>query len=248
MSRRSQGLVDYEQVSGLYEEGRALPPDILAKWQEVVRPYLPDGARRVIDLGAGTGIFARVWPAWTQGSVVALEPAAAMIRTGSRASPEVPYVRAVAEAIPLGAGTVDVVWISTALHHFVDIGRAVSEMRRVLAPGGRVLVRTFVPGRTEIAWTNVFPQGRWQDRTHTEAQLTDLFTEQGFTFVDACEVLELTQTYEDSARWVTRMRHADSLLTALTDDEVAAGLEALRSQPTKLGRMELSLFVFELSL
>jgi hypothetical protein len=41
------------------------------------------------------------------------------------------------------------------------------------------------------------------------------------------------------------MRHADSMLTALTDEEVAQGVDKLRSTPTRMGRLELSLFVFQ---
>ena len=40
------------------------------------------------------------------------------------------------------------------------------------------------------------------------------------------------------------MRHADSMLTALSDEEIDAGLDALRSQPSKVARIELTLFVF----
>jgi hypothetical protein len=69
---RSHELVDYERVASLYEEGRALPAEVLARWGDVVRPYLPSGTRRILDLGAGTGIFARAWPRWTQAAVIAV--------------------------------------------------------------------------------------------------------------------------------------------------------------------------------
>ena len=243
--RRSQEWVDYERIAPLYAEGRALPAQVLARWGEAVRPYLPSVTRRVLDLGAGTGIFARAWPAWTQAAVVAVEPSAAMVLAGTRADPGTRFVRAVAEALPLRDGTVDVVWISTALHHFGDIHRAVAEVQRVLSPTGRVLVRTYASGRTEISWANEFPgRAKWQARFHSERELGALFDTHGFDLVDVRDVLEWTESYADSARWVAGMRHADSLLTALSDEEIAAGLDVLRSHPSKVGRMELTLFVF----
>lgn len=71
-----------------------------------------------------------------------------------------------------------------------------------------------------------------------------LFANRGFVLSDATDVLEWSETYADSARWVEQMRWADSMLTALSDEEVAAGLEALRSKPGKMGRLELTLLVF----
>lgn len=71
MGTRSQELVDYERVAALYEEGRALPAQVLVRWGEVVGPYLPPGTKWILDLGAGTGIFARAWPGWTRCSVLA---------------------------------------------------------------------------------------------------------------------------------------------------------------------------------
>jgi SAM-dependent methyltransferase len=244
--RRSQELVDYERVATRYEEGRALPAQVLARWGEVVRPYLPPQTRRVLDVGAGTGIFARAWPSWTRASVVAVEPSAAMVLAGTQADPGVRFIRGVAETLPVRDGTADVVWVSTALHHFGDTHRAVGEMDRVLHPAGRVFVRTYAPGRTEMTWADEFPgRARWQARFHSEEVLVALFDVHGFDLVEVREVLEWSETYADSARWVARMRHADSMLTALTDEDIAAGLDVLRSQPSKIGRMELTLFVFE---
>ena len=194
-------------------------------------PYLPTGPVRVADVGAGTGIFAAAWPRWADVTVVAVEPAAAMAAAG---------------ALPVRDGCVDVAWVSTALHHFADVDRAVREFGRVLGPDGRVLVRTHAPGRSEITWVDQFPgRAKWEARCYTERQLVDIFRPHGFDLVDAVEVVEGTESYAKSADWVERMRHADSMLTALSDEEVAEGVNRLRSTPARLGRLELSLFVFQ---
>jgi SAM-dependent methyltransferase len=151
----------------------------------------------------------------------------------------------VAEALPLRDGSVDVVWISTALHHFGDIHQAVAEVHRVLSPTGRVFVRTYASGRTEVTWADEFPgRAKWQARFHSERELRALFETHGFDLVHVQDVLEWTETYADSARWVACMRHADSILTALSDGEIDAGLDVLRSHPSRVGRIELTLFVF----
>jgi len=242
---RSQNFVDYERVAARYQEGRSLATGVLDRWREAVAPYLPTGPIRVADVGAGTGIFAAAWPTWADATVVAVEPAAAMAVAGGVHDRDVGYVRATAEALPLRESSTDAVWVSTALHHFADVDEAVREFARILGPRGRVLVRTHAPGRSEITWVDQFPgRAKWEARCYTERQLAEIFGPHGFDLVGAVEVLEGTESFAKSADWVERMRHADSMLTALSDEEVAEGVARLRSTPTRMGRLELSLFVF----
>ena len=245
MARISRGFVEYDRVAPRYREGRSLPPDVLDRWARAVAPYLPSGQIRVADLGAGTGVFADAWPAWAPSSVVAIEPSAAMIKAADVRSPNVTFVQGAAEALPLRDKTVDVVWLSTTLHHFADIDRAVGECARVLTASGRVLVRTYAPGRTLVSWAHEFPgRPKWEGRFQTEDELIALFRAQGFAAVEVTDVLEWEESYATSAQWAERMRDADSMLTALTDEEMAQGLEALRANADQVGRLELTLFVF----
>lgn len=58
------------------------------------------------------------------------------------------------------------------------------------------------------------------------------------------EVVEGTETFGRSAAWIADMRDVDSMFTALEEAEVDEGLARLRSEPDRLGRVELSLLVF----
>ena len=243
---RSQDYVDYERVASRYQRGRSLAADVLERWGDAVKPYLPAGPVRVADVGAGTGMFAAAWPRWTDATIVAVEPSAGMVGAGGVDDPDVTFVLGTAEALPLRDGSVDVAWVSTALHHFADVDLAVRELARVLGPGGRVLVRTYAPGRTEITWLDELPgRAKWEARCYTEQQLIDIFRPHGFDLIDAREVLEGVESYARSADWVERMRHADSVLTALSDEEIAEGVGTLRASPARMGHLELTLFVFE---
>jgi ubiquinone/menaquinone biosynthesis C-methylase UbiE len=243
---RSQDYVDYQRVASRYQQGRSLAADVLERWGDAVKAYLPAGPIRVADVGAGTGIFAAAWPRWTDATVVAVEPSAAMAGAGGVDDPDVTFVLGTAEALPLRDGSVDVAWVSTALHHFADVHLALRELARVLGPGRRVLVRTYAPGRTEITWIDELPgRAKWEARCYTEQQLIEIFRPHGFDLIDALEVLEGTETYATSADWVERMRDADSVLTALGDDEIAEGVSRLRAAPSRMCRLEVSLFAFE---
>ena len=53
--------------------------------------------------------------------------------------------------LPLADGEVDLVWSSEVIEHVADTARWLSEVRRVLAPGGRLLLTTPNHGRLAVA-------------------------------------------------------------------------------------------------
>ena len=236
--------VDYDQVADRYATGRSLPEDVLDRWGDAVRPHVRAavGRRpRVADIGAGTGIFTRAWRQWMDAEVVAVEPAEAMIRTAGHDSA---FLRGVAESLPLKDASVDAIWLSTTLHHFADPAAAALEFGRVVAPEGRFLIRTHVPERTSVGWLRVFPgHERALSRFHRLDELADLFSPAGLRIRHISEVRESRHTFAKSADWAERMRRADSVLTALTDDEMSEGLAALRADPSRTVDLELSLVV-----
>ena len=100
---------------------------------EAVRFVLPEGAQRVLDLGAGTGKLTDVL--LTLGlDVVAVEPSEQM-RERIPARAEV--LEGSAEQIPLPDESVDAVVVGQAFHWF-EPEAALAEIARVLKPGGTV--------------------------------------------------------------------------------------------------------------
>jgi ubiquinone/menaquinone biosynthesis C-methylase UbiE len=95
----------------------------------------------VVDIGCGPGVAARV--AAKQGAhVTGVDPADSMLRLARsfRGGKNLIYVEGTAEAIPLGDSTQTVAWSIATAHHWTDVRQGLSEVRRVLRPGGRLLV------------------------------------------------------------------------------------------------------------
>jgi SAM-dependent methyltransferase len=223
--------VDYERVASTYQSGRSAVAHEDA-WRPLVTPYLPDRSPlHVLDLGAGTGIFSRVWPDWGAAHVVALDPALPMLGQARRTGlpDQVSPVNARGEWLPLREGCVDAVWISTVFHHLTDRTRCVEDLARVLrGPDSVVLVRGMFPDRWDGGWHHVFPGiERAIGRFPSLEVVTEVFERAGFAFRGVEGVPEQTATGDAVAAWVRRMRDADTLLLGLTDDEIAAGLATL---------------------
>jgi SAM-dependent methyltransferase len=126
--RRRAQAASFGAVAATYERARPSYPDAAIDW------LLPPGARRVLDLGAGTGKLTRAL--LDRGlDVVAVEPSAGMRGELSRVLPSVTPLAGSAEDIPLAGHAVDAVLVAQAWH-WVDPARAVPEVARVLAPRG----------------------------------------------------------------------------------------------------------------
>lgn len=101
-------------------------------------PPTPGARRAIIDVatGAGTLIPDLRRAAGPDGLVVALDRSLGMLR---RATPEVARIQGDAARLPLADGCSDVVVLAFVLFMLPDARRAVSEVARVLRPGGWLL-------------------------------------------------------------------------------------------------------------
>ncbi|MFE4868059.1 class I SAM-dependent methyltransferase [Streptomyces sp. NPDC056682] len=115
------------------------------------RGELLDGlSGRVIEVGAGNGLNFAHYPAAVS-EVVAIEPERTLrqlaVRSALRAEVPVDVVPGAAEALPVKSEAFDAAVASLVLCSVRDLPRALSEMRRVLRPGGEL--RFFEHGRAE---------------------------------------------------------------------------------------------------
>lgn len=230
-------FVDYDRAADRYDAGRKLEDESLEAWRRAVSARVAPAGLAVLDLGAGTGIFARAWIAWGAREVLAVEPSAAMReQVAVGADPGIRVLDGSADSLPAEVASVDVVWMSAVLHHVRERDRCADEIRRVLRSGGHLLVRGYFPDRSRVPWLDWLPGAdRARARFPSAAEARSLFEAHGLRCVDAIEVPDpRAHSREAAAAWIERMRDADSLLTALTPAEVDAGIAALRGAPADL--------------
>jgi ubiquinone/menaquinone biosynthesis C-methylase UbiE len=132
----------FARAAESYELGRPGYPSAALDFVAARLELTP--GRIVVDLGAGTGKLSRLLAA-TGARVVAVEPVSAMqalIPAG------VDAIEGTAEAIPCGTGSVDAVTCAQAFHWFQP-GRALSEIHRVLRPGGGLAILTNIRNESD---------------------------------------------------------------------------------------------------
>ena len=99
---------------------------------------------RVLDLGCGTGNVAAAAAA-AGAEVVGVDPAARLLEVARERVPGMEFVQGTAEAIPLPEDAFDAVVSVFGVIFTPEPEAAGAEIARVLKPGGRALLTTWVP-------------------------------------------------------------------------------------------------------
>jgi SAM-dependent methyltransferase len=167
------------------------PPDRDLRLRFLLGEVAP--GERVADVGCGEGWFASELVS-AGASVVALDVAEEPLRRARARDGALDLRLMDADGPwPLPDASCDVVWAGETIEHVADTGGWLSEARRVLAPGGRLLLSTPNHGRLTMLWL-ACSRRSFERRFHpladhlrfyTRAGLTRLLAEQGFQDVFA---------------------------------------------------------------
>lgn len=223
--------VDFDALAASYEAARAIPIDGLTAWREALSPYLPPAGRLpLLDLGCGTGQFAVLLADWFGVHVVAVEPSPGMLAQARalRPHPGISYVRGDAGRIPFARQSCGAAWLSTVIHHLPSLSDCASELGRVLASGGRVLIRSSFPGRHEhITLFRFFPGASRIASTFPSVEtVAAAFRPAGFEIEALASVPQRTAPSLAALRERIASR-ADTTLQLLDDAQFADGLARL---------------------
>jgi ubiquinone/menaquinone biosynthesis C-methylase UbiE len=144
--------------------------------------------QRVLDVGCGTGGASRLLADEHGVEVIGVDITAAFIDVADWLSEatglaeKTRFLCADAAGVPLADGTVDTIWCQHALMNMPDVAAVLAEWRRLLAPGGRVLLHEVVAGDSSAPLALPVPWARSADTSHliSRIELESMLAEAGF--------------------------------------------------------------------
>lgn len=221
------------EAAELYE--RFFVPALFDQWPTRLLDLARVAAgQRVVDVGCGTGVLARaaydvVRPG---GQVTGVDVNAGMLAVARGIAPEITWTRAPAESLPLKSDSTDRVVSQFALMFCSDPAAAVSEMARVLRPGGRACVATWAelsanPGYAAMVRLLRDLVGEAPARAltapYTMGAAADLLAIVRPAFPEASVVeLEGTARFDSVEAWVRTDIRAWTLGDLIDDEQLAA--------------------------
>jgi ubiquinone/menaquinone biosynthesis C-methylase UbiE len=137
-------------------------------------------------------------------------------------------VRGMAESLPFPDGTFDLVVTRYSAHHWSDVPRAVTEMRRVLKPGGMaVAMDVFAPDSPLLdTWLQSLELLRDPShvRDHSLKEWRRYFADAGIG-VKTVDSFRLRQEFKP---WIDRMAPPESHVAAIRSLQEGAAAEVVR--------------------
>lgn len=170
-------MIDPERLAAQYGTENPLRVRIETHRRYTVGPGLEpavdaelalSGDETLLDVGTGPGDFlARLRAGGHQGRLVGVDLSPGMIERARAAVSDVEFLISDAAALPFPDAAFDTVTARHMLYHVPDIPAALSEMRRVLKPGGRFLAITNAAGYMEEFWQVVREAASDEPELHT---------------------------------------------------------------------------------
>jgi ubiquinone/menaquinone biosynthesis C-methylase UbiE/GNAT superfamily N-acetyltransferase len=226
--------VDYDAVAPAYD--RRYENRRFAGIEATLRRFVtaPPDVDTIAEVGCGTGHWLASL-ADVAGRRVGVDASAAMLAGAHANAPGALLVRAGADRLPLVDGSVDRIICMNALHHFPDCRDFAAEARRIVRPGGGILIVGLDPHAALGRWWiyETFPNAHRLDcdRYPSGAAIRELLRDAGFTAGDSVVAEEITAAvpFADAVERGYLDRRSTSQLMVIDDAEYEAGLARLRA-------------------
>jgi demethylmenaquinone methyltransferase / 2-methoxy-6-polyprenyl-1,4-benzoquinol methylase len=147
----------FDRIAGVYDRmNRVMTAGLDARWRARAADLAAVGAGgKALDIACGTGdlsveLASRVGE---RGEVVGCDFAERMLELARLKAPAVRFEQANALDLPYADGEFDAATVGFGARNFADLERGLSEMARVVRPGGRVVVLEITtPQRPPLSW------------------------------------------------------------------------------------------------
>lgn len=221
------------------------------RWDAFRRLVTPRADWEVLDVGCGTGIWSRRIAAMGP-RVVGADFSSEIIKLAKPAE-HVEFVVSSAQDLDLAGGRFDLVLSVTVLQHITDaaeLDRALTNLRRMLKPGGLLFLLEYSPNRPKP-----LPAGAGHMRYRTRAEWISLCVAAGFELVKMTGVRFVGHRLLGGglSRWRRLSGHGDPAGAASADltggervlKEIATAIDLISARvPGNASRSDLHAFVF----
>lgn len=165
---------------------------------------VPRASGRVLEVGVGSGLNLAFYDPEKVREVVGVDPSQPLLDLARVRAKDVELdttlQRASAESLPFGGASFDTVVVTYSLCSVADVGRALSEMRRVLRPKGRLLFieHGLAPEADVARWQRIITPAwrRIGGGCRLDRDVRAELRAAGFTLDD------VSAHYGDSPRWL----------------------------------------------
>jgi arsenite methyltransferase len=168
----------------LYDNAQAISRRLINAWQHPVEwlNIPPDGTALDVGSGPGNVTASLARAAGPGGLALGVDISEPMLARAVRAEsgPQVGFIRADAQRLPLRDNTVDAITSLAVLQLIPDPAAALAEMARVLRPGGRLALMIPTVGSTARLWRNLPNVGA---HIFDNDEVGDILEDNGFTSV-----------------------------------------------------------------
>jgi demethylmenaquinone methyltransferase / 2-methoxy-6-polyprenyl-1,4-benzoquinol methylase len=128
----------FDRIAPVYDAmNRTMTAGLDRRWRRITAETVVQPGDRVLDACCGTGDLA-VAAAAAGGKVTGLDFSPAMLVRARRKAPQLEWVEGDLLALPFEAESFDAATVGFGVRNVENLERSLTELRRVLKPGGRV--------------------------------------------------------------------------------------------------------------
>ncbi len=131
----------FDRIAPVYDPmNRIMTAGLDLRWRRLAAAAVVRPGDRVLDAACGTGDFAVADLRAGARRVTGLDFSERMLERARRKEPRAEWVLGDVLALPFDNGTFDAATVGFGVRNVADLERALRELRRVLAPGGRLAI------------------------------------------------------------------------------------------------------------